>query len=369
MARRRTVATPTAEELGRIEDEFRRETVTRPNAGLAPISQVSAQSAEASPVQSAELRAEQARDRTDAEALRKADSDGRVIRQIPLEQIVADAMVRDRTVIDPAEMSELKTSIAAHGLRLPVEVFEMEVAPGEPGPRFGLLSGYRRLWAVRELGALTGQDKYATINALVRDPDALGGSFAAMVEENEIRAQLSHYERGRIAVIAAQQGAFANTEAAVAGLFSAASKAKRSKIRSFSLIFEELGDLLEFPENLRERDGLRLSAALRNGAEQALRAALAEADAETPAEEWAALEAVVAQVELGPVAPARGGRPKKAAPKTGWVGQDKLHLSSGVVLQSGRDGQGHVIRITGDAVNNDLIRRAMEHLQYLFEKG
>lgn len=80
-------------------------------------------------------------------------------------------------------------------------------------------------------------------------------------------------------------------------------------------------------------------------------------------------EAVVAQVELGPLAPARGGRPKKAVPKTGWVGQDKQHLSSGVILRSGRDGQGHVVRITGDAVNSDLIWWAMEHLQCLFETG
>lgn len=67
------------------------------------------------------------------------------------------------------------------------------------------------------------------------------------MQSAELRAALSPYERGRIAVIAAQQEIFANTEAAVAGLFSAASKAKRSKTRSFSLNFEEMGTCWNFP--------------------------------------------------------------------------------------------------------------------------
>lgn len=110
----------------------------------------------------------------------------------------------------------------------------------------------------------------------------MGGAFAAMIEENEIRSSLSHFERGRIAVIAAQQGAFANVEASVEALFQQASKAKRSKIRSFALIFEELGDMLAFPEALREKDGLRLATGLRDGAERALREALAAETPETP---------------------------------------------------------------------------------------
>lgn len=366
MAKRRKVSAPSAEDLNRIEEEFRSETLAAPSGALAPISQVSAEAAQASQVLPAETRATQERDRTDAETLRTAEADGRVIREIPIDQILADAIVRDRTVIDPAEMEELKSSIAAHGLRLPVEVFERAGQADQP---FGLLSGYRRLWAMRELLTLTGQAQYKTIKALIRDPDAIGGSFAAMVEENEIRAQLSHYERGRIAVVAAQHGAFASVEAAVASLFGMASKAKRSKIRSFSLIFEELGDMLEFPENLKERDGLRLSTALRNGAESQLRDALVQAQAATPEEEWHALDTVISAFDLADLPSKRGGRPKKNAPKTGWVGTNTLHLSSGVTLQSGQDSEGHVIRIKGDVVNSVLIERAMEHLQYLFEKG
>ncbi|MGC3940347.1 ParB/RepB/Spo0J family partition protein [Roseobacter sp. EG26] len=366
MAKRRKVSAPSAEDLNRIDAEFRSETLTTTPGALAPISQVSADAARATPILPAETRVTQEKDRKDAEALRSAEAEGRVIHDIPIDQILADAIVRDRTVIDPAEMEELKSSIAAHGLRLPVEVFERV---GEADQPYGLLSGYRRLWAVRELLTLTGQAQYKTIKTLIRDPEVMGGSFAAMVEENEIRAQLSHFERGRIAVVAAQHGAFATVEEAVASLFSMASKAKRSKIRSFSLIFEELGDMLEFPENLKERDGLRLSAALRNGAESQLRDALVHAQAATPDEEWLALEAVIDRFNLSIKPSDRGGRPKKSAPKTGWVGTSTVHLSSGVTLQSGQDSQGHIIRIKGDPVNFVLIERAMEHLQNLFEKG
>ncbi|WP_299632690.1 ParB N-terminal domain-containing protein [uncultured Roseobacter sp.] len=364
MAKRRKVSAPSADDLNRIEEEFRRETLNRPNAALAPISQVSAESARSQEMADPETRATQAQNTADADRLREAEGQGRLILNIPLEDIQADAMVRDRTVIDPADMDELKASIAAHGLRLPVEVFERS---GE-GQAYGLLSGYRRLWAVRELGALTGDAKYKTIKALVRDPDALGGSFAAMVEENEIRTNLSHYERGRIAVVAAQQGAFASTEEAVAQLFAMASKAKRSKIRSFSVIFEELGDMLEFPENLKERDGLRLSTALRNGAEIKLRDALALAQPASAEEEWASMEPVIEAFEVTGSDPKKGGRPKKKAPKIGWEGRDTVHLSSGVTLQYGSDSQGYLIRLKGRGVDRALLERALEHLQYLFDK-
>lgn len=365
MAKRRKISAPSSEELAKIETEFRGETVKRPNAALAPISQVSSEAAQNTTPQDPKARATQEKDRTDAAALREADGQGRLIRQIPLDQILADAMVRDRTVIDPHEMSELKASIAAHGMRLPIEVFERD----DPDKPYGLLSGYRRLWAVRELGALTEDAKYTTINALIRDPEKLGGSFAAMVEENEIRASLSHYERGRIAVVAAHQGAFASTEEAVNQLFSAASKAKRSKIRSFCYIFEELGDILQFPENLKERDGLRLSNALRGGAENQLREALDRAQPSTPTEEWGAMEAVINRSEEEIQPNAKGGRPRKQDMKLGWKGADTLHLSNGITLQHGHDSHGHIIRIKGADLDQALVEALMGRLQYLLEDG
>ena len=71
-----------------------------------------------------------------------------------------------------------------------------------------------------------------------------------MVEGSEMLVKLSHLERGRAAAAAAQQKAFANTEEAMDHLFTLASHAERSSIRSFDLFFENQGNLLKFPDRL-----------------------------------------------------------------------------------------------------------------------
>ncbi len=353
MVKRKTLTAPSSADLARMEDEFRRETPRGPLA--APISHVAAEAAAVHDPRPVEDRAAAARDRSEAERLHQAESRGLVIREIPLDDIDADAMVRDRMTLDADEMNELQSSIAAHGLRLPVEVYE-RTAEGQ-GPRYGLLSGYRRLRAVQALRGLSGQAKYDTIRALVRDPAVLGGSFAAMIEENEIRAALSQFERGRIAVIAAKQGAFANVEAAVDALFPMASKAKRSKVRSFALIFEELGDMLAFPEALRERDGLRLATALRDGAEQRLRLALDDRAPASAAEEWTRLEAALDSLAPAPRRPERGGRPA-TRPRA----DQRKDLDAGITLTSGHDGRHWFIRLEGARVDEELVEVVMQEI-------
>lgn len=355
MAKRRKLEAPSAEELGRLEAEYSRDAQGR---GLmaAPIAQVAAESAGLHDPRPAEARAELARDRSDAERMRDAEGRGLVMVQLSLDQIDADALVRDRVVMDPEEMDELKASIAKNGLRMPIEVFE---TPDDPrGFRFGLLSGYRRLKAFRDLHALTNDPAYATIKAVLRDPEAMGGTFAAMIEENEIRAALSHFERGRIAVIAAQQGAFATSEEAVNALFPMASKAKRSKIRSFALVFEELGDMLTFPDLLKEKDGLKLAAALREGGGSRVREALAEQVPETPAEEAALLAGALSGLRVA-TDPRKGGRPRKAPAEQGRV----RNTSTGHMLQAVEDSRGWYIRITGQGVSRDMVETAIAVLE------
>lgn len=355
MAKRKTLVAPSSDDLSRLEDEFRRETLRSPLA--APIAHVAADAAAQIDPRPVTDRAAEARDRVDAQRLRQAEAAGLVIQEIPLDRIDADALVRDRLALDSDELMELQTSIAAHGLRLPVEVFAM-AQPGPGGHVFGLLSGYRRLRAVQNLLGLTGQEKYATIKAVVRDPATLGGPFAAMVEENEVRSSLSHFERGRIAVIAAQQGVFANVEAAVDALFAQASKAKRSKIRSFALIFEDLGDMLMFPQALREKDGLRLATALRDGHQALIREGLADVAPETAAEELERIEAVIASLEPAAPRPDRGGRPA-TRPVKGRMSE----LSTGVRLVSGHDGEAWYIRIEGARVDGVMVEQLVRQLE------
>lgn len=360
MAKRRKLVAPSASDLDQLEQEFRGETTARTPMS-APISQIAAESAEAFDPRSVETRAQAAKDRVDAEALRDAQSSGLILNEINLSDIHADALVRDRVVLDAEQMTELQMSIAKGGLRLPIEVFEL--SEPDAGRRYGLLSGYRRLHAVQALKDLTEDPKYTTIKAIVRDPNAMGGTFAAMIEENEIRAALSHYERGRISVIAAQQGAFINTEAAVNGLFPMASKAKRSKIRSFALIFEELGDMLVFPDKLKERDGLKLAAALRDGHEAKLRNVLAINTPESAAQEIQNIDMALANLDPAHIDPKRGGRPKKNQSAQ----HRAMRLQSGIELASSHDAQGWVIRLNGNRVDQDLVEVAMSELARLLD--
>ncbi len=374
MARRRRVSAPDAAEISRLQAEYGTEEEARPAplGGMSPIAQVAAEAAATSNLEAPERRAAQARNDADAERYRAAEASGRMMVELPLDAIDADSMVRDRMVLDQGEMDELRRSILEHGLRLPIEVFARE----DGG--YGLISGYRRLRAVRSIHGELGLPGYETIRAVVRDPAELGGAIVAMVEENEIRAQLSHYERGRIAVIAAQEGGFVNTEAAVAALFASASKGKRSKIRSFAMIHEELGDLIEHGDQMTERDGLRLAGLLRQGGEARLRAALEDGPAETFAEEWAMIEPVLRAHERGLAEGGGAGetgarpaaKPARTPRRSGDGGaQSSETLSSGIRLDRRKVPGGYALTITGQGVDGEIIESLMAQIRYLLGKG
>lgn len=360
MARRRRIEAPSQDDLQQIEAELAGGKRARP---AIPIAQVAAQSAaEAEPL-SAEERAGAARLRADAERLRMAEAAGLILTEIPLAGIDANAMVRDRTVMSDEDMTELRLSIAASGLRMPLEVFAL---PDPDGPvRYGLLSGYRRLLACRGLLEL-GREEFRTVKCFVRQPDGVGAAYSAMVEENEVRASLSHFERGRVAVIAAQQGAFTNTEEAVNHLFASASKAKRSKVRSFAVVFEELGDMLIFPEALTEKRGLAVATALRNGAERRFREVLASTTPGDAEAEWGLLDRVIQEMSDAPRDKSRGGRPS-TAPAAGWQGPDVLRTSTGYVIRRLADERGVSFRLEGKHLPAELQESLMERIRYLLE--
>lgn len=360
MAKRRKLTAPSADDLNRLEEEFRRETSTSAS-GLAPISQVAAEAATLAPVVDAETRAQAAKDSTDAQLLRDSQAAGLLIREIAIDEIRSDDLVRDRTALAEEEMEELRQSISTNGLRLPIEVYPLDT-PSD-GQRYGIISGYRRYMAVRQLFDSTRDPQFSVIRCLERAPANASDAFAAMVEENEIRAGLSPYERGRIAGLTVQMGVYASTEEAVNTLFAAASKAKRSKIRSFALIFDELGDMLVFPEKLSEKQGLRLSAALRGGGAADLRAALAEGVLETSADEWAAVETAVIGFEEQARDDKRGGRPVKKRKVT-----PQVRTASGITVRREQDSQGFLLRISGEQVDEKTLDMITEELMRLLEK-
>lgn len=177
-----------------------------------------------------------------------AEEEGRVVKRLPIDRIVTMHLNRDRLSFDPAEMETLKASLLARGQQAPIEVLSL-------GRDYGLISGLRRVEALKALGK-------TDILALVRRPESAAGAYQAMVEENEIRSDLSFFERANIAVLCAGQGVYRTPREAVAALFAHAPAPKRSKINKFVILCQSLGKSLRFPAAIPEKLGLRLAAAI-----------------------------------------------------------------------------------------------------------
>lgn len=224
-----------------------------------------------------------------AETLRRAREEGRMVIELPLEAVQADYLVRDRIAVDPDEMAALAESLRLRGQQTPVEVADLGSG------RYGLISGWRRLNALKGLAAETGEARFGTVLALVRRPGEAAEAYLAMVEENEIRVGLSYYERARIAGRTVAQGVYPDAGHALRELFRAASRAKRSKIRSFLVVVEALDGALHFPEAIGERLGLTLAKALEADPKLAgrIRAALAADPPADPEAEQAVLSAAM----------------------------------------------------------------------------
>src|SRR6056297_4004075 len=195
-----------------------------------------------------------------------AETEGRVVKKIPIADVEIQHLARDRMVIDGEEMEVLKTSMATRGQQTPIEVVRT-------GATYGLISGMRRVAALKALGE-------THVLALVRRPETAEAAYLAMVEENEIRANLSYYERANIAVMAVGQGVYPTPKRAVSGLFAHASSAKRSKITKFVTIRETLGKVLTFPAAIPEKLGLALANAIE--ADRAVATRISEALRKTP---------------------------------------------------------------------------------------
>jgi len=225
-----------------------------------------------------------------SDTINTARAQGRWIEQIPLDAIKADYLVRDRTVVDADEMEALKASLRGNGQQVAIEV----VSLGQN--TYGLISGWRRLTALREMSQEGGLD---TVLAIVRKPHDAAASYLAMVEENEIRSGLSFYERGRIVTKAVDEGAYESDKVALAALFHAVPRAKRSKIGSFVRIVRALDDALKFPTALSERSGLALAQALTD--DVGLTSRLQKKLDQTPAPSAATELAWIAAMIKGPV--------------------------------------------------------------------
>src|SRR6056297_1827704 len=203
--------------------------------------------------------------------LSSARDEGRLVLRLPLDKVEAAWLTRDRThpgTSEDPEFNALLESLRRNGQRSPIEVVDIGQS------HYGLISGWRRLTALRHLYEESGDERFATVLAFLRQPASSEDAYVAMVEENEVRLGLSYYERARIAAKSVEAGVYPNTKAALQSLFASASRAKRSKIGSFLTLYRVLGDRVHFPQALTERMGLSLARILDadEAAEKRLRA-------------------------------------------------------------------------------------------------
>lgn len=318
-----------------------------PEAPRAPISQVAGDVAMTAAFE--EVQAE----------LQNAQREGRMVLSLPLDAIREDYLIRDRMACDLDEMEALKDSIRTRGQQTPIEVTDLGDGV------YGLISGWRRLRALKELHVETGGLlRFSVVQALQRLPADRPAAYVAMVEENEVRADLSFYERARIVLSAVNAGVFDSDKQALQTLFASASFSKRSKVKSFMPLVQGLDQVLRYPAQIPERLGLALSKAMAHDPAfvRQLRRALHPDHDMTPEQERAALERA-----LSGGIPAQA-KPKKPEPKAGdrvTVDPTTPQMSqpfeviSGVHLRA-RAGR---VELDGDGVSPALIDRLKEWLK------
>lgn len=231
--------------------------------------------------------------------LRSARAEGRLMDTLPLTAIDTSHLTRDRMVQSEEEMQALLSSLEARGQQTPIDV--VALATPRDGFTHGLISGWRRLNALKRLYDRDQDPRFGSVKALVSTPDSAQAAYVAMVEENEIRADLSFYERGRIVWQAQRNGVYDSRRAALQGLFGAVSRSKRSKIGSFANLAEAFDPVLRFPTSISEKLGLALAKKLASDPtfETRLIAALQGDPVQTAPEEMDRLSAALRGVPQG----------------------------------------------------------------------
>ena len=289
----------------------------------APIARVAAEAAGAAALQ--EL----------TETVARARDTGRMVLDLPLDAIAADHLDprppprRGRGDGSPARVDPPPRPAHADRGHPPRPERRGGALP------YGLISGWRRLQALKALHAETGEARFATVQALVRRPETAADAYVTMVEENEIRLGLSHYERARVAALATARGVFPSEDDALRALFATASRPKRSRIRAFLDIFHALDGVpaLPRPPPRAPRPRPRRAPARRRRPRPHRRRPR-RGGPDTPEAELALLTALLA-----------------SAPKPAPVTET---LAPGLALETRLKGRTLTLKLTGDAVTPTL---------------
>lgn len=282
------------------------------------------------------------------DSVRRAHQEGRMVLTLDLDDIQLDYLVRDRIQIEDQDMQALVASVRKRGQQTPIEVSDLG------NGRYGLISGQRRCAALLHLNTEFPDAGFGSVYALLRQPVDAGDAYLAMVEENEIRVGLSYYERARIVSKSTEQGVFETKKKALAHLFGAVSRTKRSKIGTFVNIVDALDRDLKFPDKIGERVGLLLGRAVQE--DQNIGATISKAlgakPPTTPEEELNCLKQALTEVKAGGKAQNKANRKgSNKANSHSEIEGSEVDIVSGIELHTHSDGS---LTLQGDKVNMEL---------------
>ncbi len=273
------------------------------------------------------------------------------IHHIDLTNIDAAALPRDRLTLDDTALHDLTLSIAAHGLRQPVELFAFDPPP-DTGPRYGLISGFRRLTATRTLG-------HANIPAFLRTPSDGAEAMASMIEENEIRADIAPWERASILLTAIDAGLFDTIDQAIPRLFPTYDRFRQNRLRAVAEVVQHFGDhVLSDPRSLSQQKLTRIATTLRAGLGDTMLVALRESSNKSPATQWSLLQAIIEDAEAEAKAPKlhyKPGRPRHYA-----------RVQNDLTVRRERTKDGWTLRFTGRTANGPLMEDIMDYVEDMF---
>ena len=215
------------------------------------------------------------------------------ITHIPLDQIAAEELPRDRSQTDEDADHELYLSIMLDGLRQPIEVWQFDEDEG-----YGLIAGYRRLAAVRRLRQETQDtDRWATIPAFIRTPKKVPEALAQMVAENEIRADISPWDRARFIITTLDRDFFKTADEAIDAVHPRASERKKNRLRATVMAVETFIDQFRDAHELSERRLLRLGTLIRAGLEDVAKAAIQRHRPKTTEQKWQIIAPIIDEAE------------------------------------------------------------------------
>lgn len=280
------------------------------------------------------------------------------VSHIPLCRISADAFPRDRSQIDSADQAELVASILRDGLRQPIELVELS----EPldGCTHALVSGMRRLTALREIARMNGSTDTATAPAFLRQPQSMSEILRDIAVENEQRAAVSMFEKGRFLLDAIAAGHVANLDEAIAAIFPGIARAKTYRLRAAAEVAAAMGDRLTTPEALSQTQIEALALALRRGMTEVLDEVLKLHAAQPLAVQMQALKPYLAEAarmtEDEVETTQRTGRPQRL-----------MRLPQGLTIRREQTAKGWLLHFSGpearlDGLMEDVFRLIELHL-------